>query len=163
MYIVERFDDTAVIYVTGDLDIAASAKLESTLALAASLNIRRIVVSLEGCDFCDAPGLQVLLRAHKSATTQLTVVVPDDARCRRVLRVTGLCKVLRLVPTMQRALSVEAPVAVKAQPMPSLHSPKWQTQAFGMSEPRERLPVERYRHPGVGVALGANNPQKFAR
>ena len=112
MITVERLDDAAIVRVTGDLDGASAPTLGSMLEFAQKAKVKRIVVSLEGCDFCDASGLSVLLEAHKAAASAFTVVVPERGKCRRVFEVTGVCKILRLVSTMQHALGAQLPVAV---------------------------------------------------
>lgn len=112
MLVIERLDDTTIVHVTGDLDVEVSPELGSILTLVQRTETTRIVVSLQRCNFCDASGLSVLLRAHNAATSDFVVVVPDGAKSRRVFEVTGLCKILHLVPTMERALAAELPLAV---------------------------------------------------
>jgi anti-anti-sigma factor len=103
---VEQVGDAIVIYVKDHLDLASAASLNSSIELAKGNERQRIVVSLEGCGFCDSAGLSVLVRAHKRHGSRFFVVLSDEAPCRRSFSVTGLATLIQLVPTVQRALDV---------------------------------------------------------
>lgn len=90
----------------GEIDIAAAAEIVPVLDLATGLPGARIVIDLRAVDFFDCSGLRLLYRArgrvlerggrlHLVCTHPLTL---------RVLRVTGLSRLLPPQPTLDAAL-----------------------------------------------------------
>lgn len=111
MHHVEQRGTSTVIHVDHDLDIASSPLLDASIRLAEGDTDSGIIVSLERCTYCDATGLTVLVRAKKRNGSNLTIVVPDTARCYRAFEITGLSKSLSLSPSLQRALEM-VPIAL---------------------------------------------------
>lgn len=84
---VRNADDTAVISVSGELDLASSPALEEELERVAQSETQVVVVDLRNLEFMDSTGLSVLVRAHQRA----------EENGRRLGLVNGSQQVLRLL------------------------------------------------------------------
>lgn len=94
-----------MLHVFGDLDIFNAPELES--AIAGSVRIGKLmVVNLLECGYIDSTIISVLLRARKALGNRLCVIVAKDGSVMRVLRLTNVDKVLRIVTTMVDAVLV---------------------------------------------------------
>jgi anti-anti-sigma factor len=93
----------SLVGVTGELDMATSAELES--ALQRTDPQQRVVVDLTACDFLDSSAIRVLLGGAvraESAGGSLSLVAPDP-QLRRVLEIAGLEAKLPIHPTVEAA------------------------------------------------------------
>jgi anti-anti-sigma factor len=98
-------DGTAVVSVDGDLDLWNSPALEQRLRSRLEDGDCWIVVDLSRASFLDSSGLGALtasMRAIERKGGRL-VVVNANVRMLRVFELTGLLRVLNVMPTMDRA------------------------------------------------------------
>jgi anti-anti-sigma factor len=88
----QRSDDTVVATVAGDLDMAATFRLEPELErISEDPGVRRLVIDLGGVEFIDSAGLGLLLATHdriRSADMELQLANPSPS-VRRMLELTG--------------------------------------------------------------------------
>ena len=88
--------DGCTLEVGGELDVATANQLRTAISTLMGTGCREIVVDLAATTFLDSSGLGALVWAsHRmhAAGGRLTVVNPD-ARVAKVLRVTGVDRVL---------------------------------------------------------------------
>lgn len=98
---VERLTGSAVVRVTGDLDVTTVPDLR--LELNALLDgTTDVTVDLSGVSFLDATGLGVLVGAHRRAGRHGVAFELRDPphRIRRLLAVTRLDRVLRITSSL---------------------------------------------------------------
>lgn len=92
-------DETVVVAVVGELDLADEARMDLAVDFVVGLGIPNVVIDLGRCEFVDATGLRMLLRAQhridRSGAT-LTVLSPLP-RVRRVMDITGVSDRLPMV------------------------------------------------------------------
>jgi anti-sigma B factor antagonist len=104
---VERSPDVAVVRLVGELDVMTVGRLRAALDQLL-LGVEPVVVDLRDLTFIDSAGLGALVRAHKKARVlqgRLTFVLSPDSHANRLLRLTGLHRVLRVVETVEDALA----------------------------------------------------------
>jgi anti-sigma B factor antagonist len=88
-------DDSCVLEIGGDLDIAVSGLLAHELDELLDLGTARVAVDLSGVQFMDSSALSALVQAHergRERTQQLVLLRPSPA-CAEVLNITGLDRV----------------------------------------------------------------------
>ena len=104
---VERLeqDGWIVLLVRGQLDVATAPQFRQSLVEAQYGGGRRVAVDLEGVEFIDSMGLGVLVGALKRARADegRLVLVTGRERTLRLLELTGLDRVLEVVPTLAEA------------------------------------------------------------
>lgn len=91
-----RQGEEHVIGLTGELDLANVAGLQSEVLRVESSECSNIVFDLRGLEFLDSTGVHLLAEAHRRATgrgSKVSVAV-DDGPVRRVLQVSGMLDVL---------------------------------------------------------------------
>jgi len=113
---VHQVGEATIIDVAEDLDMCTSSALESTINLAALDLSKRVIVSLEKCLYCDASGLNVLVKARKRLGSMLLVVVPRANRIRRIFHITGLEEILSLSASLHDAVM---PTRLQIAPHPN--------------------------------------------
>ncbi|MFF4750902.1 anti-sigma factor antagonist [Streptomyces sp. NPDC002514] len=91
----------------GEIDIAAAAELAPQLDRVTDRPGARIVIDLRNIEFFDCSGLRLLYRARTrvlehGGTLRLVCTHPLTLR---VLRVTGLARLLPALPTLEAALA----------------------------------------------------------
>jgi anti-sigma B factor antagonist len=92
-------DDTVVVGIAGELDLADESRMDLAVDFVVGLGIPNVVIDLSRCEFVDATGLRMLLRAQHRidlAGANLVVITPIT-RVRRVMDITGVSDRLRLV------------------------------------------------------------------
>jgi anti-sigma B factor antagonist len=96
-------DGWRVITATGQLDVATAPEFRQTLVQAQYGGETHVVVDLNGVEFIDSMGLGVLVGGLKRARTHQCqfVVACEHPRILRVLELTGLGHVLRVVPDVE--------------------------------------------------------------
>ncbi|WUI03686.1 STAS domain-containing protein [Spirillospora sp. NBC_00431] len=99
--------DTAVVAVTGEIDLRTADTLRARLVEARGEGPRRLVVDFTGVPFCDAAGLGALVAAHNRIAVSggeiaLARVRPAQ---RRLLRITGLDRLFTIHPDVAAALA----------------------------------------------------------
>ena len=99
-------DDSYVVSLAGELDIATSERLEHELDSLIERGARRLVVDLLAVTFLGSVGLGLLTRAAKQtrASGGECVVVSDDPRILRVFEITGLDRVFRIERSLMEAV-----------------------------------------------------------
>jgi anti-sigma B factor antagonist len=63
--VASRTNGTAVVAVTGEVDLYTAPRLWDALDSAIAATPRQLIVDLSGVTFLDSSGLNVLVRAHK--------------------------------------------------------------------------------------------------
>jgi anti-sigma B factor antagonist len=99
---VENFDmvvtqsgDSAVLSVTGELDLATAPRLREELLALVSCDVCTVTVEMSGLDFIDSTGLAVLisgLKRLRQCGGDLTLQSPNS-KTMKVLEITGLTRV----------------------------------------------------------------------
>jgi anti-sigma B factor antagonist len=98
---VETRDDSVVVRVDGELDMANAASFEE--AFPASEDASHVVVDLSGCTFLDSAGTRALASAVRQAE-QLSIVATDPGVL-RVLEITALDTMVAIHPSLDAALA----------------------------------------------------------
>ncbi|MDL5205515.1 anti-sigma factor antagonist [Streptomyces sp. ALI-76-A] len=90
----------------GEIDIAAAAEIIPYLDRATGQPDARVVIDLSGVEFFDCSGLRLLYRARGRTLDQggRLLLVCTHPLTLRVLRVTGLARLLPPMPTLKAAL-----------------------------------------------------------
>ncbi|MGY0071460.1 anti-sigma factor antagonist [Streptomyces sp. QTS137] len=90
----------------GEIDIVAEVEVVPHLDAATSAPKCRVVIDLTRVEFLDASGLRLLYRARQRVLEQhgRLYLVCTDALTLRVLRITGLARLLPPRPTLEAAL-----------------------------------------------------------
>ena len=105
----EGVDDTDVfvVAVTGDLDLWNAPALEQRLGKAVDAGQFWIVVDLSQASFLDSSGLGALTASMRRVERKAgrLVVVNRSPQMQRVFELTGLVRVLNVVPTRDRAMA----------------------------------------------------------
>ncbi|MCW1958411.1 MAG: STAS domain-containing protein [Mycobacterium sp.] len=106
----EWFDRTAVIYVSGVLDMLTSPQLEAAISSVIGKKPAAIIVDLSDVDFLASSGMGVLVAARDQADDKLGfAVVANGPATSRPLKLVGLAEVIGLHSTLEQARSaVEA-------------------------------------------------------
>jgi len=101
-------DSVVIVSVTGDLDLWNSPALEQRLRSCLDSGRCWIVVDLSGAAFLDSSGLGALTNSKRRIERKGggLVVVNTNAQMLRVFELTGLMKVLNVVPDRDRALAL---------------------------------------------------------
>jgi anti-sigma B factor antagonist len=91
-YLTAEIADDGAIVIRGDLDVAGSAALETSLLKRGEAS--PLVIDLGGVSFIDSSGLRVLLAAHSHATqrgtrVELRNVGPEVLRLLEITKTTG--------------------------------------------------------------------------
>lgn len=97
--------DTAILAVSGDLDVASAPLLRAHIGFALDRQPARLVLDLAGLRFCDATGLSVFVMAKNAATREdaslALAAVPRLVT--RLLRMTGMNRILDVYPSVAAA------------------------------------------------------------
>ncbi|MGW4276908.1 anti-sigma factor antagonist [Streptomyces seoulensis] len=103
---VRRVRGHIVLEFLGEIDIAAAERITPFLDRVTARREARVVIDLSGVDFFDCSGLRLLYRARTRLLDQdgeLRLVCAHPLTL-RVLRVTGLARLLPPRPTLAAAL-----------------------------------------------------------
>lgn len=99
-------EETAVIAVQGELDLATAPRLKWPLVDALDAGRRRLVVDLAGVSFMDSTALGVLIGVRRSLRPEARMAIvcthPDVLR---IFEISGLDLAFEIVSTRQAALS----------------------------------------------------------
>lgn len=107
--VVQTTGHTAVIEVTGEIDLRTGQILRTRLLELASAGFGRIIIDFVGVRFCDAAGLGVLVAVQNKLRPQggrLVLARVRDAQ-RRLLRVAGLHHLFPLYDSVPDAVSAD--------------------------------------------------------
>ena len=100
-------DSTVIVSVTGDLDLWNAPALEQRLRRCLDQGSQWVVVDLSQAAFLDSSGLGALTNSKRRIERKggRLVVINTDDQMRRVFELTGLMRVLNVVPDRSRALA----------------------------------------------------------
>jgi anti-anti-sigma factor len=102
----DPIDGGHLVVASGELDVAATPRLSTVLAMAGTGAGQRVVLDVVAVDFIDSTALGTILKAAGSLEDgghSLLVVAPDGP-VRRLLEMTNLTGRFRLFPTRAEAL-----------------------------------------------------------
>jgi anti-sigma B factor antagonist len=105
-----RSHGVEVLAVEGEIDIATSPRLISSLSEAVTETAQSLVVDLSAVDYMDSTGLALLLNAHRRVLRRgfgFAVVCPRDALL-RVFKLTDMVETLRVCPDRESAVRLAA-------------------------------------------------------
>ncbi|QVQ52293.1 STAS domain-containing protein [Spiractinospora alimapuensis] len=97
----------SVVRPHGEIDCAVTPALREYLFTALRPGMELLVIDLSEITFCDAAGLAVLVGTRHRADrlgVELRMAGPR-AQMRRILRITGLDRVLTIYPTLAQSLA----------------------------------------------------------
>jgi anti-sigma B factor antagonist len=103
---VHVYAGMSVFELTGSLDIATSPTVRASLVEASERGDHKLIVDLTKVDFLDSTGLGALIGAQRRAKEfggDVRLVV-KEGQILRLLRITGLLKVLAVYPTLDDAV-----------------------------------------------------------
>jgi anti-sigma B factor antagonist len=111
-------ETTVVVSVTGDLDLWSAPALEQRLRACLERGQCWVAVDLSKAGFLDSSGLGALTNAMRNIQRKggRLVVINTSDQMRRVFELTGLIKVLNVVPDRQRAMALFDESRAAAQP-----------------------------------------------
>ena len=100
-------DSTIIVSVTGDLDLWNAPALEQRLRRCLDQGSQWVVVDLSEAAFLDSSGLGALTNSMRRIERKggRLVVINTDDQMRRVFELTGLMRVLNVVPDRAHALA----------------------------------------------------------
>lgn len=105
--LLEQRDHAVVMSVVGQIDLATQHIFAEAVHELLDRETRPVVIDLAGVTFLGSPGLAVLVEAQEKAMRlqrDLHVATGNDV-VRRSIEITGLAKILPLVPTVHIALN----------------------------------------------------------
>jgi anti-anti-sigma factor len=102
---LETTRDASILHVSGDLDFASRGGLLDFFAQAEAGRVRRVVVSLMHCAYCDSASLSLLLGARKRLGERFFVVLPVTTRIRRLFEIVGVVESDFIVASLADALN----------------------------------------------------------
>jgi len=101
----ELADDTSLLSVEGDLDLASAPSLKWALADLQSAESRHVVVDLSRVAFIDSTALGVLVGAQRSLDPGVRLAIAcAEENVLRIFELTGLDGMFEIVPTLKDAL-----------------------------------------------------------
>lgn len=104
---LERWQNTLIVRLSGDLDLSVADSLRSTLEEALNHQpVRNIIFNLAGVSFIDSSVLGVLLGRYKRVTKaggRVGIVEPQP-QVRRILELSGLLRIMDEFPGEAAAL-----------------------------------------------------------
>lgn len=97
---------TALLVVTGELDLASAPQLEAELDRLWSSGAEVVGVDLRGVEFMDSTGLRVLLAAHRTAheRDRRFGLVDGPEQVSKLLGMTGVIETLTVVDEPEELL-----------------------------------------------------------
>jgi anti-sigma B factor antagonist len=112
----DPIDGGHLVIASGELDVAATPRLSTVLAMTTSGAGQRLVLDLVAVDFIDSTALGTILKAASELEAQgnsLAVVAPDGP-VRRLLEMTNLTGRFLLFPSRVQALEHRPPASAPA-------------------------------------------------
>lgn len=103
----DRQGDTAILTVSGELDLRTSPELEDRLRGAFDTGAELVILDLRQIEFMDSTGLRTLLAAHQLAheSGRRFALVRGADQVERVLTLTGVRDLLTIVDAPEELLS----------------------------------------------------------
>ena len=109
----DPIDRGHLVVAKGELDLSATPRLSTVLAMASASPGGRLVLDLSDVTFIDSTALGTILKAAaqlEETRTSLAVVVPEGP-VRRLLEMTNLTQRFRLFATRAEALEADSATA----------------------------------------------------
>ena len=105
---VRNENRTALVVVSGELDVASGPMLEQELAKAEASDPQLLILDLRDLEFIDSTGLSILIKAHQQAEAsgRRFAVVRGRSQVQRLLGLTGLEERLPMVDSPEELLGV---------------------------------------------------------
>jgi anti-anti-sigma factor len=105
---VESSDGTSVLAVSGELDLAAAEVFAEALRAASEIGSETVIIDLRKLEFIDSTGLSLLVRGQRDTEQRggMFGIVNGGPQVRRVIELTGLEKVLRVVASPDELTAV---------------------------------------------------------
>jgi anti-sigma B factor antagonist len=101
----ELAQDTSLLQVEGDLDLASAPSLKWALADLQSAGSRHVVVDLSRVGFIDSTALGVLVGAQRALDPGVRLAIAcSEENVLRIFELTGLDGMFEIVATLQDAL-----------------------------------------------------------
>lgn len=97
---VERLDDSAVVSVEGELDMASASELEDAVSGVTSAS--HIVIDLDSCTFLDSAGMRVITETMRKGT-RVSVVATDPGML-RLLEISAVDTMVTVYASVAEAL-----------------------------------------------------------
>lgn len=100
-------DDIVAVSIVGEFDLADEARMDLAIDFVVGLQIPNVLIDLSRCEFVDATGIRMLLRAQQRierANVRLVVLSPLP-RVRRVMDITGISGRLPMTDDRDAALA----------------------------------------------------------
>ena len=105
--VTERWHDRCVVVaVAGELDLATVDEVTRVLSGVEARYPFRVVIDLSAVTFMGSTGLNLLVCAHNRLGRDRLRIVTQHPFTLRLLRVTGLDRVLVVLPVVEDAMSV---------------------------------------------------------
>lgn len=104
---VRKDGPSAVVTVSGELDLASGPELETELDRLCGPETQLVVVDLRQLAFMDSTGLSIIVRAHQRLAGEgcEMSLVKGSQQVQRLLDLTGVADRLRLVDTPEELLN----------------------------------------------------------
>lgn len=97
--------ETAVLAVTGTVDMLTASELEAAIADAIATHPAAVIVDLTEVDFLASHGMRVLVEANDSMAPEMAfLVVADGPITARPMKLIGLTEIISVYPTLGEAL-----------------------------------------------------------
>lgn len=100
-------DGTAVIAVSGEIDVYTAPKLRDEISSIVAGGIHSIIIDMEQVEFLDSTGLGVLVGGLKKVRAEdgSLELVCSQERLLKIFRITGLSKVFVIHSSAEAALA----------------------------------------------------------
>ena len=109
----DPIDGGHLVVASGELDISATGRLSTVLAMASTTPAGRLILDVTDVSFIDSTALGTILKAAAQLDengTALAVVAPEGP-VRRLLEVTNLTQRFRVFDTREAALAADGAAA----------------------------------------------------
>ncbi|ABM13808.1 MULTISPECIES: STAS domain-containing protein [Mycolicibacterium] len=105
--VTERWvERTAVVAVSGVVDMLTSPQLESAIDTALSQQPAAVVIDFTDVEFLASAGMGVLVAAHDKAGSDVKIsVVAEGPATSRPLKLVGIADIVALYPNLEEALA----------------------------------------------------------
>ena len=101
-----RVGSTAVVAVTGVVDMLTSPQLETAINTALDEKPSGVVIDFTEVEFLSSAGMGVLVAAHDKAGSEVAIsVVADGPATSRPLKLVGIADIVKLYPSLDEALA----------------------------------------------------------
>jgi anti-anti-sigma factor len=105
--VTERWvDRTAVVAVSGVVDMLTSPELETAINTALDQKPAGVVIDFTDVEFLASAGMGVLVAAHDKAGSEVSIsVVADGPATSRPLKLVGIADIVAMYPNLDEALA----------------------------------------------------------